>query len=622
MPEFSDFHELHERSHERLALQALALTGDPHAATAGVRDSFIAAGHHWKKVSRLADPEEWIRSRAWSMATRRHLAHPWHRDDQVNPEQSAVLRGLQQLRDNQRRVLLLHHLAGQSSSDISAELGLTHTQAAQTLQDAIDAYTRALQIPSDQVLQSLHKLQPLVDLSHTPDADQLIRKGARRRVTALVLGCVGTVALVLGAGFFVPSGHVAPVSDSATDSQPVTQAMMLTEKQLSTFPPAQPWTITSTNDNTSGTGINSTCQGARFADPDGVGTLVRKFDSPGVQPRSLVETIEISDNPARAREAYETTRGWFTGCELARLQLTQAWQVNGLGEQADLIAFRVLSEPARNLMVGVVRSGSVTVSTVMDAEAGTPIDPQASANLLNEALGRLCKSTAAKAKCSYQSDLVAAIPPPSGEPEGSLSAVDLPPVANISAPWMGSDLLAGEPNVASTPCDNTSFVAAGATDARTRSYLIPQAGLPARFGVTETFARLPNQAKARKAINTVFNKMAACEKDILGTKVTQAKVQRKAGPNSEYGLWRVESQINNQQETIQWWMGITRVGSSLAQVNFAPVGINDIDQAIFTALVERARDRLRELEPTAPNATADGNSGASPSPAASQSPKK
>lgn len=195
-------------------------------------------------------------------------------------------------------------------------------------------------------------------------------------------------------------------------------------------------------------------------------------------------------------------------------------------------------------------------------------------------------------------------------------------MANISAPWMGSDLLAGEPNVASTPCDNTSFVAAGATDARTRSYLIPQAGLPARFGVTETFARLPNQAKARKAINTVFNKMAACEKDILGTKVTQAKVQRKAGPNSEYGLWRVESQINNQQETIQWWMGITRVGSSLAQVNFAPVGINDIDQAIFTALVERARDRLRELEPTAPNATADGNSGASPSPAASQSPKK
>ncbi len=622
MADFPDFIELHERSHERLALQALALTGDPHAAAAGVREAFIAASQHWKKVSLLADPEEWVRSRAWSMATRRHLTHPWHRDDRVTPEQSAVLRSLQQLRDTQRRALLLHHLAGQSASDIAAELGLTQTQCAQALQDAVDAYTRALQITGDQVLASLQQLQPLVELSQTPTADQLIRKGARRRVTALVLGCVGSVTLVLLAGYFVSSGHVAPVSDSAPDSKPVTQSMLLTEKQLSTFTPVQPWTITSTNDNTSGTGINSTCQGDRFADPDGVGTLVRKFNSPGVQPRTLVETVEISDNPTKARDAYETTRGWFAGCELARLQLTQAWQINDLGEQAELIAFRVLSEPAQNLMVGLVRSGSVTVSTVMDAQAGAQIDPQASANLLNEALGRLCKSTAAKAKCSYQSVLVAANPPRSGEPDGSLSAVDLPPVAKISAPWMGSDLLPGEPNVASTPCDNTSFVAAGATDARTRSYLIPQAGLPARFGVTETFARLPNQARARKAINTAFNKMTVCEKDILGTKVTQAKVQRKAGANSEYGLWRVESQINNQQETIQWWMGIIRVGSSLAQVNFAPVGVNDIDQAIFTALVERARDRLYELEPDAPNAAQDGNSVATPSTAAPPSPNK
>ncbi|MEZ5160354.1 MAG: sigma factor-like helix-turn-helix DNA-binding protein, partial [Marmoricola sp.] len=165
MADFPDFIELHERSHERLALQALALTGDPHAAAAGVREAFIAASQHWKKVSLLADPEEWVRSRAWSMATRRHLTHPWHRDDRVTPEQSAVLRSLQQLRDNQRRALLLHHLAGQSASDISAELGLTQTQCAQALQDAVDAYTRALQITGDQVLASLQQLQPLVELS-------------------------------------------------------------------------------------------------------------------------------------------------------------------------------------------------------------------------------------------------------------------------------------------------------------------------------------------------------------------------------------------------------------------------------------------------------------------------
>ena len=37
------------------------------------------------------------------------------------------------------------------------------------------------------------------------------------------------------------------------------------------------WTVDTTSDNTAGDGINSFCQAARFADPQGLRTYVRTF---------------------------------------------------------------------------------------------------------------------------------------------------------------------------------------------------------------------------------------------------------------------------------------------------------------------------------------------------------
>ena len=49
-----------------------ALTGDLPASRAAVRDSFVLASHHWRKISRLEDPETWARAHAWAHAQRRH----------------------------------------------------------------------------------------------------------------------------------------------------------------------------------------------------------------------------------------------------------------------------------------------------------------------------------------------------------------------------------------------------------------------------------------------------------------------------------------------------------------------------------------------------------------------
>src|SRR4051812_33510752 len=104
LPDFDDFYLASRR---RLVLSAYALTGDLAAARTGVETAFVAARHHWRKVSRLPDPEEWVRPRAWSMAQRRRATRLWHREKGLSTQQKAVLDALHHLPDQQRKVLLL-----------------------------------------------------------------------------------------------------------------------------------------------------------------------------------------------------------------------------------------------------------------------------------------------------------------------------------------------------------------------------------------------------------------------------------------------------------------------------------------------------------------------------------
>ena len=137
VPDFDDFYLTSRR---RLVLSAYALTGDLSAARNAVGDAFVAARHHWRKVGRLPDPEEWVRPRAWAMAQRRHVARLWHREKGIGAEQKAVLDALHHLPDQQRKVLLLAHLAALSTADIGRELGETRARVEERLQVATEAF--------------------------------------------------------------------------------------------------------------------------------------------------------------------------------------------------------------------------------------------------------------------------------------------------------------------------------------------------------------------------------------------------------------------------------------------------------------------------------------------------
>ncbi|QWZ06851.1 hypothetical protein KRR39_15145 [Nocardioides panacis] len=124
--------------------QALALTGDLPAAQSAVRDAYVGAWQHWRKVSRLEDPLDWVRPRAWQLAQRRHTARIWHRTKGTTEQHKAVLDALAALPVAQRRVLLLVDLAGLEPGHAARELGVTREVAEHNLRSATEALTARL----------------------------------------------------------------------------------------------------------------------------------------------------------------------------------------------------------------------------------------------------------------------------------------------------------------------------------------------------------------------------------------------------------------------------------------------------------------------------------------------
>ncbi|HEX7738190.1 MAG TPA: hypothetical protein VF426_00930, partial [Marmoricola sp.] len=107
----ASFDDFYLSSRRRVLMQSLAPTGDLDVSRSAVRDAYVAAYHHWRKVGQMADPESWVRPQAWGRAHRRSRVRPAHRPRAATEEQMQVLDGLSKLSDTQLRTLLLAHLA-------------------------------------------------------------------------------------------------------------------------------------------------------------------------------------------------------------------------------------------------------------------------------------------------------------------------------------------------------------------------------------------------------------------------------------------------------------------------------------------------------------------------------
>ena len=636
-----EFDAFYKDARGRLLLQTYALTGDLPASRAAVRDSFVVAWHHWRKISRLEDPESWARPHAWAHAQRRHTARLWHRERGLDPEDRATLDALGKLTVTQRKTLLLTQLTTVSMADMSREVGLPGPEAERELQTATARFAVHRDVPTTSIRALFESLRRHVETTQWPRATILRRAGAARRRTHTMAGAVAAVAALFLTGSLVtdaagvrPTLDRDPVAANADRAQPSDQP---TDRPSASEPPAPPleltadallapqqvaasvggrrWSVRQTSDNTVGDGLVMPCQQARYADPRGTAALVRTFvtEPPPRKPASgkaarkasaqarqvpqaprvsAAQTTEVSRGQRAALRAFDTTLGWYAECHDERVQLLSTRQVDGIGDEAMLLVLRDWDRPVRTTVVGVARTGQLTTTTTTRLPGAVQPEIGRLSRLLATAVDRLCHLPDAGA-CAQRPRLRTVAPLPVGEVPFMLTEVDLPPVPGVDRAWVGTEPRRATSNVAATRCDQADFTAPGITNSLTRSFVVPGGRLSAQFGLTETVGSLP-RGRAQAFVAAVRARMVACPDQDLATKVTPVRQLRTA--RTDLSVWRVSTEISDQSSVV-FLMGIARNDTSVAQVGFVPDGRVTLGPDTFVALVSRALDRVAEMPP-------------------------
>ena len=496
----------------RLLLQTYALTGDLPASQRAVRDAMVVAWHHWRKVSRLEQPEDYVRPLAWTRAQRRSSARWWARQKDIDADSRATLDALGKLSTIQRKVLLLTHLTALPIDDMAREVGITRATAERELQTASAQFAVHREVPSTAIRGVLEALAPALESVRWPRPSIVMRAGSARRRAHTAVGVATAVAAVLVSGSLVTDASGARpalaskgILDGTSSGpqqketpppppDPLSPEALLGVQQVSAAIPGS-WTEGTTSTNTAGDGLVFTCQGGRYADMRGIGALVRTFtgtapkaakaprDASG--PLTAGQSAEASADAAAAERTYKTTLDWYAGCASPRVQLLSTHRVAGVGDEATLMVLRNWAEPVTTQVVGVARTGGLTTTVVNTVTGMTDPtkepDLEPSAGLLATAVSGLCTLPDA-GDCAATPKLKDASPVPVGKHPSLLVEADLPPVPTIDQPWVGTEPTKAKENVAATRCDNTEFTGPAFSKSLTRTLRDPGRD-PAAAGV-------------------------------------------------------------------------------------------------------------------------------------------
>lgn len=607
------FDAFYKDARDRLLLQTYALTGDLPASRSAVRDTFVVAWHHWRKVSRLPDPEAWARPHAWAHAQRRHTARLWHRDRGLDPQVRATLDALGKLPMTQRKALLLTHLATVSMADLAREVGLPTHEAERELQAATARFAVQRDVPTTSIRSLFEPLRDHVAAARWPRPSILRRAGAARRRTHTLVGVGVAVAALLVSGSVVTDrtgvrptlardeqpaaiGNLSGPDRRERDEPPVSfdEGVLLSAEQLGARVPGRGWTVENTSDNSEGDGLVMPCQGARYADPKGRAALLRTYDTTprqGSPEATAVQLAELSSTSARAERAYDAAVGWYAACAEPRVQLVATKTVEGVADEARLLVLRSWTDPQWTYVAGVARTGLITAVTMTRTPVAASPGLSAASRLLAGAVRGVCDQPDA-GTCVSRPRVLPSAPVPVGQVPGMLVAVDLPPLPGVAQPWFGTDPQQARTNLAATSCDTTRFQGR-TTHAMTRSFLVPESDLPDEFGLTQTVGTLP-EPRARAFLARVRDRMATCPDRNLGADVV--KLAQRRAPSYELDVWRVTTELSDNR-SVTFLMGVVRRGTAISQLGFVPYRAVTMGPEPFVALVARAGERLPELPP-------------------------
>lgn len=597
-----EFDAFYKSARHRVLLQTYALTADLAASRSAVRDAFVAAWHHWRKVSRLDDPEEWVRPHAWHVAQRRHTARLGRRDRSLRSEEEATFDALAELTAHQRHALVLAELSDAPRARIAREVGLPDEAFDRDLALARATFPIHRGIPPAETTAVLRALSARTEDTGFPRASIIRRAGTTRRRTHTALGVAGAL-VALGAASLVvaqPDGAqpgldsmnaTGPQAGEEATAPPIDVGSLLTSTQVGDVlgrTAAEP----RTDDNTAGNGKHTICQQSRYADPEGVAGLVRHLRVEGRDRTVVRQAVDLSERVGAAEQAYDTAVGWYASCTAPRVQLLSSYDVGGVGDEASVLVLRRWSDPVTTYAIGVARTGALVTQVVHEYAGRRLPRVPAEATLLGEAVGGLCGHDDA-GRCTGAPKAVPASPPPSGEAPGFLQVVDLPPVSGVPRPWSASSVLEADPNPARTICDEASFTGRPIRWSGSRTFLISGARLPTSFGLSETVGRFPHPKAARARLQMLQRRMDRCEDDDLSATmrvITDLTIGR-----GEIHTWHVEVEVSDSR-TVEFYVALVRHGRDLAQVTFVPSERARLDQRDFVEINRRALARLANLD--------------------------
>ena len=243
----------------------------------------------------------------------------------------------------------------------------------------------------------------------------------------------------------------------------------------------------------------------------------------------------------------------------------------------------------------MARSGLFTTSTVDSVQADVKPNVDASGRMLAAAVEGLCHLDGGGGCAQDRPALVFTTPAPVGAAPALLTEVDLPPVAKVDRPWAGTEPVRASVNMAATRCENATFTGkfegAKFRNNFTRTFVIPDAGLPVEFGITETVGSLPAQ-RATAFVESVRSRLGSCGRRDLGTDVSVAL--RQDDDDRALTVWHLKTQLSDKR-SLTYSMAILRSGTSVAQLSFVQAPDARMAEGAFKALAVRALDRLGEL---------------------------
>lgn len=608
------FDRFYRDARDRMLLQTYAMTGDLGASRSAVRDAFVVAWHHWRKLVRLESPESALRPQTWRNAARRSSARPWHREKNLDPGTKATLDALAALPVAQRKALVLTQLAAVSMPEMAREVGLTQEAAERELQLAASSLSTARGIPAASIPMLFADLGQVTAAVTWPRVTIIRRAGAARRRAHTVVGAVAATAVVAGAGAAVTdSGGVRPTLDrtqpSAPSSGPLMPGAQISLPDTSLLPDdvvrdglsGRGWQIARTDDNSTGSPVAHFCQDPkeRYADPHGAAAWVRVFRNGPKKDatRALTQSAEASSTPAAARRAYRNARSWFAGCTVPQTQLISTSTSPTTGDDAALFVLR--EQPTQTTyVVGVARTGLFTTALTLETDVVPGnVDVQGVADLLGTAVQRLC-SLPDGGKCSATPAKVEAAPAfPTGDVPAMLSELDLPPIGADPTRWAAPDASEITPGSTSTGMIGCSAVAFTGSfrgkefkHALVRDWVLPDSDLPPEVGLTQTVASLP-PAAAEDLVALVRDQVAKCPDQDVGA---GTDVQRLAGwdeGDQSATAWHLTTRLTN-DKTIEYDVAILRDHGALSQLTYVAAKDAPMPAAAFVALAKRALERL------------------------------